>query len=231
MKDNSTLQGNMIIRSYTALLIGLTLLLTRANTSDQLSVNVYGGERECQETEQVKEGDFVSLHYSGYIDESSSTGEKGAKFESSLDGGEPFSFFIGSGNVIPGWEEGLIGLCQGAKVTLIVPPGMAYGTEGAGTIIPGDATLKFDVHIISVDSDKEEINLFELLDRDNNGLLDYDEIDVYFEAVGQKMPEHFMDEEDKNDDGVISWEEFMGPKGKVPPAAAASSAAPSHDEL
>ena len=102
----------------------------------------------------VKEGDFVSLHYSGYIDESSSTGEKGAKFESSLDGGEPFSFFIGSGNVIPGWEEGLIGLCQGAKVTLIVPPGMAYGTEGAGTIIPGDATLKFDVHIISVDSDK-----------------------------------------------------------------------------
>ena len=45
------------------------------------------------------------------------------------------------------------------------------------------------------------------------------------------MPEHFMDEEDKNDDGVVSWEEFMGPKGKVPPAAAASSAAPSHDEL
>ena len=207
------------------------------STSGDLSVKVYEGPTDCDENERVKSGDYVSMHYTGYIDESSVTGIGGDKFESSydFDGGKPFGFHIGHGDTIDGWEEGLIGLCKGSKATLIVPPNLAYGEAGAEGVIPGDATLRFDIHILNVDSNKEQENLFELLDRDNNGVLDYDEIAVYFAALGQNMPDHFMDEEYKNDDGFIDWDEFAGPKGDRPPSGT-SSAAPStssslNDEL
>ena len=207
-----------------------------SSSSSGLSVKVYEGPTDCDDAERVKDGVYVSIHYIGKIDESSKTGEKGKIFENSqdLDDGKPFNFHIGLGDTMEGWEKGLLNLCKNAKVTLIVPPNLAYGSVGAGDgLIPGDATLNFDIHILNVDPDNEPVNLFELLDRDNNGVLDYDEIGVYFEALGQEMPDHFMDKEDKNDDGYIDWDEFMGPKGNKPPSGT-SSASPSlssNDEL
>ena len=69
------------------------------------------------------------MHYTGSIDESSATGDKGSKFDSSRDRGSTFDFRLGGGQVIRGWDEGLIGLCKGAKATLIIPPEMGYGAR------------------------------------------------------------------------------------------------------
>jgi FKBP-type peptidyl-prolyl cis-trans isomerase len=90
------------------------------------------------------------MHYTGTIDESSETGEKGSKFDSSRDRGSTFDFQIGVGQVIKGWDEGIVGLCVGAKAKLIIPPEMGYGAQGAGGVIPGGATLNFDVEVVDI---------------------------------------------------------------------------------
>jgi FKBP-type peptidyl-prolyl cis-trans isomerase len=101
--------------SYTSLLVTLGLV-ARASAATEFSVTVYEGPKECEDADKVKVGDHVSMHYTGTIDESSATGEKGEKFDSSLDRDQTFDFKIGQGQVIPGWDEGLVGLCKGAKV-------------------------------------------------------------------------------------------------------------------
>merc|ERR1711982_20253 len=82
-----------------------------------------------------------SMHYTGTL-------EDGTKFDSSVDRNEPFRFQIGVGQVIKGWEEGVLGMCVGEKRKLIVPPELGYGDQGAGDIIPGGATLYFDIELL-----------------------------------------------------------------------------------
>lgn len=89
---------------------------TAAAAAADLSVTVYEGPKECDEANTVKAGDYLSMHYTGKIDETSATGTKGEKFDSSLDRGQTFDFKIGTNQVIPGWDQGLLGLCMGAKV-------------------------------------------------------------------------------------------------------------------
>jgi FKBP-type peptidyl-prolyl cis-trans isomerase len=93
-------------------------------------------------------GRLVAVHYTGwlYVD-----GMKGRKFDSSLDGGRPFIFRLGTGDVIPGWDEGVLGMRVGARRTLIVPPHAGYGDAGAGETIPPGATLIFEVELIAVE--------------------------------------------------------------------------------
>jgi len=91
-------------------------------------------------------GDTVDVHYTGCL-------TNGKKFDSSYDRQEPFEFVLGTGSVIPGWDEGLKGMQAGGKRRLVIPPGLAYGSRGAGTQIPPDATLIFDVQLISVNGD------------------------------------------------------------------------------
>jgi FKBP-type peptidyl-prolyl cis-trans isomerase len=93
-------------------------------------------------------GHQVTVNYTGWLYEN---GVKGKKFDSSLDHGQPFSFMLGAGKVIKGWDEGVAGMKVGGKRTLIIPPNLAYGAHGAGNVIPPFATLIFDVELLKVD--------------------------------------------------------------------------------
>ena len=92
-------------------------------------------------------GQTVTVNYTGWL---FVDGKKGKKFDSSLDRGEPFSFTLGQGQVIKGWDEGLATMHVGGNRTLIIPPDLGYGASGAGADIPPGATLIFDVDLISV---------------------------------------------------------------------------------
>lgn len=93
---------------------------------------------------------LVTVHYTGWLYAASKPDRKGAKFDSSADHGQPFSFPLGAGVVIPGWDKGLTGMKVGGKRTLVIPPDMAYGSRGAGGVIPPNATLIFDVELVKV---------------------------------------------------------------------------------
>ncbi len=92
-------------------------------------------------------GQTVTVNYTGWL---FVDGKKGKKFDSSLDSGEPFSFTLGQGQVIKGWDEGLATMHVGGKRTLIIPPDLGYGARGPGGDIPPGATLMFDVDLLSV---------------------------------------------------------------------------------
>ena len=92
----------------------------------------------------------VSVHYTGWLYDPSKPDGHGSKFDSSKDRGEPFDFFLGGGQVIRGWDEGVAGMKVGGKRTLIIPAHMGYGANGAGGVIPPFATLIFDVELLGV---------------------------------------------------------------------------------
>jgi len=92
-------------------------------------------------------GQICVMHYTGWLYQD---GKKGAKFDSSLDRGQPFEFPIGTGRVIKGWDEGVATMKIGGKRTLIIPPALGYGARGAGAVIPPNATLIFDVELLGV---------------------------------------------------------------------------------
>ena len=94
-----------------------------------------------------KAGQTCVMHYTGWL---SNGGEKGKKFDSSVDRGSPFEFPIGKQRVIAGWDEGVASMKVGGKRTLIIPPELGYGARGAGGVIPPNATLIFDVELLAV---------------------------------------------------------------------------------
>ena len=95
-------------------------------------------------------GKPVLVHYTGWLYDLSKPDQKGAKFDSSRDRGQPFSFPLGGGRVIKGWDEGVQGMKVGGKRTLLIPPELGYGSRGAGGVIPPNATLKFEVELLDV---------------------------------------------------------------------------------
>ena len=92
-------------------------------------------------------GQICIMHYTGWLYQN---GKKGAKFDSSVDRGQPFEFPIGTGRVIRGWDEGVSGMKVGGKRVLIIPPELGYGARGAGGVIPPNATLMFEVELMGV---------------------------------------------------------------------------------
>ena len=97
--------------------------------------------------ESPKKGQMAVVHYTGWLWEN---GAKGKKFDSSVDRGQPFSFPVGQGRVIKGWDEGVATMKVGGKRILLIPPDLGYGSRGAGGAIPPNATLIFEVELLEI---------------------------------------------------------------------------------
>ena len=115
------------------------------------------GVTELQITDVVKgdgatasAGQDVVVHYTGWLYQAGEPDNKGKKFDSSLDRGQPFVFPLGGGRVIQGWDQGVAGMQVGGKRLLVIPPEMGYGANGAGGVIPPNATLIFEVDLLEI---------------------------------------------------------------------------------
>ncbi|MGO4381102.1 FKBP-type peptidyl-prolyl cis-trans isomerase [Pseudoduganella sp. RAF53_2] len=95
-------------------------------------------------------GDQLTVNYTGWLYSDTASDHKGTQFESSKDTGTPFTFTLGKGTVIGGWEQGIPGMKAGGKRTLIIPSDLAYGATGSGTKIPANQALVFDIELISI---------------------------------------------------------------------------------
>lgn len=122
-------------------------LIANNTMSDANTVTTDSGLKYVQLKEGTgatpKSGQTVSVHYTGTL-------EDGTKFDSSRDRGKPFSFKLGAGQVIKGWDEGISNMKVGERRQLIIPPELGYGARGAGGVIPPNATLIFDVELLKI---------------------------------------------------------------------------------
>merc|ERR1712102_94701 len=121
---------------------------------------------------KAKRSDLLTMHYTGTLAD-------GTKFDSSVDRNEPFQFQIGIGQVIKGWDEGIVGMCVGEKRKLIVPPELGYGDQGAGEVIPGGATLHFDVELLDTEDGPPPVNVFKQIDSDIDSQISREELSSY----------------------------------------------------
>ena len=99
------------------------------------------------DAQSPKVGQRVTVHYTGWLDDN---GKPGQKFDSSVDRGQAFTFTIGVGQVIKGWDEGVMEMKVGEKCRLTIPASLGYGSRGAGAVIPPNATLIFDVELLKI---------------------------------------------------------------------------------
>jgi len=95
-------------------------------------------------------GQHITVHYTGWLYDPAAPENKGRKFDSSKDRGDPFQFTLGVGQVIGGWDQGFAGMKVGGHRTLVIPPELGYGARGAGGAIPPNATLLFEVELLGV---------------------------------------------------------------------------------
>jgi FKBP-type peptidyl-prolyl cis-trans isomerase len=146
----------MILMRFAGAAVALTLLavvipFARSNAATNQVIEMPNGLKYTDDTigngAEATAGKKVSVHYTGWL---YNNGVKGAKFDSSVDRGQPFQFTLGAHQVIAGWDEGVAGMKVGGKRMLIIPPELGYGARGAGGVIPPNATLVFDVELLGV---------------------------------------------------------------------------------
>lgn len=152
---------NYPAKILSVLLIALPLIAITACSAE--TTQTTNKERPAMNTEQLIKKDTVvgtgraaeagfnvTVHYTGWLFDANAADNKGKKFDSSVDRNQPFVFFLGGGQVIQGWDEGVVGMKIGGKRTLIIPAAMGYGASGAGGVIPPNATLVFDVELLEI---------------------------------------------------------------------------------
>ncbi len=134
-------------------LLSLSLLTGCKPSMDQKEIKTSSGLRyivlkaPAADAKSPTRGKPVIVHYTGWLDKND---ENGTKFDSSVDRGAPFRFVVGVGQVIAGWDEAVLGMKVGEKRLIILPANLAYGTRGAGAVIPPNATLRFEVELLEV---------------------------------------------------------------------------------
>ena len=117
-------------------------------------------------------GDMLAMHYTGRLLD-------GTQFDSSVGRAEPFRFQLGIGQVIKGWDQGLLGICVGEQRHLTIPAALAYGEAGAGDSIPANAALTFDVECVSVEAGPAPVNVFSEIDANNDAQISREEVSDY----------------------------------------------------
>jgi FKBP-type peptidyl-prolyl cis-trans isomerase FkpA len=144
---------------WLATLLVFTALIACGNRSEEapLVAMADSGITALQKTDvtpgsgaEAKTGSTVRVHYTGWLYDPSAADHRGKKFDSSKDGGTPFDFRLGAGEVIQGWDEGVAGMKVGGKRVLTIPPAFGYGSREASGIIPPNATLVFEVELLDV---------------------------------------------------------------------------------
>jgi FKBP-type peptidyl-prolyl cis-trans isomerase FkpA len=118
----------------------------QASAPDELVID----EVTAGEGDAIQAGQMAVVHYTGWLYDETASDKRGRKFDSSRDRNEPFAFSLGAGEVISGWDEGVAGMRVGGRRILTLPPSMAYGSRGAGGVIPPNATLIFDVELLEI---------------------------------------------------------------------------------
>ena len=145
----------MTFRAWIGLSLALGLTAGLVGTSVQAREEAFKKTASGLQYQDSKEGvgakpetgQTCVMHYTGWLYKN---GKKGKKFDSSVDKGKPFSFTIGQGQVIQGWDEGVATMKVGGKRTLVIPSELGYGERGAGGVIPPNATLLFEVELLAV---------------------------------------------------------------------------------
>ena len=134
-------------------LLGLSLVviaLTFTSYANAASEALTKTDVRIGKGEDAVAGKIVNVHYTGWLFDKTAPNNKGEKFDSSRDRPGHFTFPLGAGRVIKGWDEGVQGMKVGGQRTLIIPSSMGYGSRGAGGVIPPNATLIFDVELMGV---------------------------------------------------------------------------------
>ncbi len=142
-----TMMNRVIVPGSACLLLACGLALAQDKKEPKVVTTPSGLQYQDEKVgtgAEAKAGNKVTVHYTGTL-------KDGKKFDSSLDRGQPFSFRLGAGQVIKGWDEGVAGMKVGGKRKLIIPANLAYGSRGAGRVIPPNAELTFEVELLQVD--------------------------------------------------------------------------------
>jgi len=150
--DLSMYCRTMNVREAAVVVVTLVCVAALAATADDATAvkkkGLQIGVKKRVDPDQCKikskRGDRLQMHYTGTL-------EDGTEFDSSIPRGEPFTFTLGSGQVIKGWDQGLIGMCEGEKRKLVIPSDLGYGDRGSPPKIPGGATLIFEVELLKIE--------------------------------------------------------------------------------
>ncbi|KAK9159800.1 hypothetical protein Syun_006141 [Stephania yunnanensis] len=136
-----TFASILAVSALTLLILSTTVLAKKSGDVKDLLIGVKHKPSPCDI--QAHKGDRVKVHYRGTLTD-------GTVFDSSFERGDPIEFELGTGQVIKGWDQGLLGMCVGEKRKLKIPAKLGYGEQGSPPTIPGGATLIFDTELVAV---------------------------------------------------------------------------------